>query len=68
MKNQKNLRLQLRLKTGQLAPTAWLIQFQVPETGSSFVPARKIPVVFHLKLEKFLVIKHIAPVHFSDRR
>jgi hypothetical protein len=68
MKNQKNVRLQLRLKSGQLAPAAWLIQLHAPEIGTSFVPARKIPVVFHPKLEESLVIKHIAPVHFSDRR
>jgi hypothetical protein len=68
MKNQKNFRLQLRLKTGQLAPAAWLIQLNAPEIESAFVPAHKIPVAFHAKLEESLVIKHIAPVNFSDRR
>jgi hypothetical protein len=67
MKNQKNIRLQLRLKTGQLAPAAWLIQLHAPETGSSFVPARKIPVAFHPKFEESVVIKHIASAHFSNR-
>jgi hypothetical protein len=67
MKNQKSIRLQLRLKTGQLAPAAWLIQLNALQMGSSFVPARKIPVAFNPKLEESLAIKHIAPVHFSDR-
>jgi hypothetical protein len=68
MKNQKNLRQQLRLKTGQLAPAAWLIQLHALEIKNTFVQARKIPVVFHHRLEESLAIKHIASVHLSDRR
>jgi hypothetical protein len=68
MKNQKDCRRQLRLKTGQLATGAWLIQLDAPGVARPFVPARKIPVVFHSGLEESLAIKHIAPAYFSAWR
>jgi hypothetical protein len=68
MKNQKNLRLQVRLQTARLAQNAGLNQNISPAITLTLFPARKIPVAFHPKLEESLVIKHIAPVHFSDRR
>jgi hypothetical protein len=68
MKNQKNLRLQVRLQTGRLAQNAGLNQNISLAITLPLFPARKIPVTFHPKFEESLVIKHIAPVHFSDRR
>jgi len=68
MKNQKNLQLQVRLQTARLAQNAGLNQNISLAITLPLVPARKIPVAFHAKLEESLVIKHIAPVNFSDRR
>jgi hypothetical protein len=67
MKNQKNLRLRVQLQTGRLAQNAWLNQNISLAITLPLVPARKIPVAFHAKLEESLVIKHISPVHFCDR-
>jgi hypothetical protein len=61
MKNQKNLRLQVRLQADGLAPEVRLNQIFPPAMAMPLFPARKIPVFYQPAIEEFVVIKHIAP-------
>jgi hypothetical protein len=61
MKNQKNFRRQLQFEIGQLAPGAGLNQILPLTMPKAFAPARKIPVVYHFKIEESVSIKQIAP-------
>jgi hypothetical protein len=57
MKNQKNLRLQVRLQTERVG----LNQTFSPTVALPLFPARKIPVAHRPAVEELLVIKHVAP-------
>jgi hypothetical protein len=61
MKNQKNLRLQVRSQTDDFAPDFRLRQIFLPALALPLFPARKIPVAYQAAIEELLVIKHIAP-------
>ncbi len=63
MKNQKNLRLQVRLQTDGRAPGTGQNQIFVPAMARSLplLPARKIPVAYHPAIEELLFIQHLAP-------